>query len=330
MQRVLVTGTAGFIGFHLAQALLRSGVQVTGFDGMTDYYDVSLKRRRHEILAGFAGFKAHEARLEDRPALAAAFAEAKPDTVVHLAAQAGVRYSIEHPEAYVDANLIGSFHVIELARAAAVQHLLMASTSSVYGGNEKMPFAESEPTQQPLTLYAATKLGAEAMGHAQAHIWGLPITMLRFFTVYGPWGRPDMALFKFVRATLAGQEIEVYDDGQMERDFTYVDDIVRAVCLLAEAEPPVIGRPGVSPSAPFRAVNIGRGAPVGLLDFVDEIERVLGMPTKRRYLPRQRGDVPRTYADISLLRTLTGFRPEVEVTEGIPAFVDWYRDYYGC
>ncbi len=330
MQRVLVTGTAGFIGFHLAQALLRSGVQVTGFDGMTDYYDVSLKRRRHEILAGFEGFKAHEGRLEDRSALAAVFAEAEPDTVVHLAAQAGVRYSIEHPEVYVDANLIGSFHVIELARAGAVKHLLMASTSSVYGGNEKIPFAESEPTQQPLTLYAATKLGAEAMGHAQAHIWGLPVTMLRFFTVYGPWGRPDMALFKFVRATLAGEEIEVYDGGQMERDFTYVDDIVRAVCLLAEAPPPALGQPGVSPSAPFRAVNIGRGAPVGLLDFVAEIEQVLGMPTKRRYLPRQRGDVPRTYADISLLQALTGFRPEVEVAEGIRAFVAWYRDYYAC
>ncbi|MEQ8654004.1 MAG: NAD-dependent epimerase/dehydratase family protein [Kiloniellales bacterium] len=329
MKRVLVTGTAGFIGFHMAQALLRAGVQVTGFDGITDYYDVVLKRRRHEILAGFEGFTAHEGRLEDRACLAAAFADAQPDLVVHLAAQAGVRYSIEHPEAYVDANLIGSFHVIELARAAGVTHLLMASTSSVYGGNETMPFVESEPTQQPLTLYAATKLGVEAMGHAQAHIWGLPVTMLRFFTVYGPWGRPDMALFKFVRATLAGEEIDVYDDGQMERDFTYVDDIVRAVYLLAEAPPPAIGQPGVSPSAPFRAVNIGRGAPVGLLDFVDEIERVLGMPTKRRYLPRQRGDVPRTYADISLLQTLTGFRPQVEVAEGIRSFVDWYRDYYG-
>ncbi len=328
MTNVLVTGTAGFIGFHLAQTLLSSGLRVTGFDGMTDYYDVSLKRRRHEILSGIEGFTAYEGRLEDRAALAAVFGKAEPEIVVHLAAQAGVRYSIEHPEAYVDANLIGSFHVMELARAAGVKHLLMASTSSVYGGNEDMPFSESQPTQQPLTLYAATKLGAEAMGHAQAHIWGLPITMLRFFTVYGPWGRPDMALFKFVRATLEGEEIEVYDGGQMERDFTYVDDIVRAVALLAEAAPPAIGQPGVSPSAPFRAVNIGRGAPVGLLDFVDEIERVLGMPTKRRYLPRQRGDVPRTYADISLLQALTGFRPEVEVGEGIAAFVRWYREYY--
>ncbi len=330
MTRALVTGTAGFIGFHLAQALLRSGIEVTGFDGMTDYYDVALKRRRHQILANFEGFSAHEGLLEDRAALEKAFNAAKPDLVVHLAAQAGVRYSVENPDAYVGANLVGSFNVMELSRAAAVTHVLMASTSSVYGGNEEMPFKETQPTQQPLTLYAATKLGAEAMGHAQAHIWGLPVTMLRFFTVYGPWGRPDMALFKFVRATLAGEEIEVYDSGQMARDFTYVDDIVRAIQLLAEAGAPSLGQPGVSPTAPFRVVNVGRGAPVGLLDFVEEIERVLERPTKRRYLPRQRGDVPRTYADIALLQELTGFRPEVEITEGIPAFVNWYRDYYAC
>ncbi len=330
MKRALVTGTAGFIGFHLAESLLRSGVAVTGFDGMTDYYDVTLKRRRHDILENFAGFSAHEGMLEERSVLEAAFKEARPDLVVHLAAQAGVRYSIEHPEAYIGANLVGSFNVLDLARVAGVKHLLMASTSSVYGGNEIMPFAESQATQQPLTLYAATKLGSEAMGHAQAHIWGLPVTMLRFFTVYGPWGRPDMALFKFVRAMLAGEAIEVYDDGRMARDFTYVDDIVRAVSLLSEADPPSIGENGVSPTAPFRAVNVGRGAPVGLLDFVAEIEKVLGRSAQRRYLPRQRGDVPRTYADVSLLQSLTGFRPEVEISEGIPAFVAWYRDYYGC
>ncbi len=330
MAKALVTGTAGFIGFHLAQRLLAAGWQVTGFDGMTDYYDVTLKRRRHAILGEIEGFRAHEGLLEDRGVLEAAFTEAEPEVVIHLAAQAGVRYSIEHPEAYVSANLVGTFNVLELSRAAGVKHLLAASTSSVYGGNTEMPFTETQATQQPLTLYAATKLGTESMGHAQAHIWGLPVTMLRFFTVYGPWGRPDMALFKFVRATLAGEAIEVYDNGQMERDFTYVDDIVRAVALLAEAEPPAAGALGASPTAPFRAVNVGRGQPVGLLDFVEEIEKALGQPAERRYLPRQPGDVPRTWADTSLLQSLTGFRPEVEVSEGIPAFVAWYRDYYGC
>ncbi|MEO1193940.1 MAG: NAD-dependent epimerase/dehydratase family protein [Pseudomonadota bacterium] len=329
MTRVLVTGTAGFIGFHLAQSLLHAGMTVTGFDGMTDYYDVSLKRRRHDILGNFDRFSAVEAMLEDRAALETAFEAAKPDLVVHLAAQAGVRYSLEHPEAYVGANLVGSFHVLELARHAKVSHLLMASTSSVYGGNESLPFQESEPTQQPLTLYAATKVANEAMAHAQAHVWGLPITMLRFFTVYGPWGRPDMALFKFVKATLAGKAIDVYGQGKMARDFTYIDDIVRAVTLLAQAEPPATGALGASPTAPFRVVNIGHGAPVGLMDFVAEIERVLGRPTKRTYLPMQTGDVESTFADVSLLTSLTGFRPQVPISQGIPAFVNWYREYYG-
>ncbi|GAB5471820.1 MAG: NAD-dependent epimerase/dehydratase family protein [Rhodospirillales bacterium] len=329
MTRVLLTGTAGFIGFHLAQSLLRAGMTVTGFDGMTDYYDVALKRRRHDILGNFEGFRAVEGLLEDRPVLEEAFAQAQPDLVIHLAAQAGVRYSVERPEAYVGANLVGSFNVLELSRHAKAKHLLMASTSSVYGGNRSLPFVESEATQQPLTLYAATKLAGEAMGHAQAHTWGLPVTMLRFFTVYGPWGRPDMALFKFVRAMLAGEPIDVYGQGLMSRDFTYIDDIVRAVTLLAQGQPPLTGGTGVSPSAPFRVVNIGHGAPVGLLDFVTEIERVLGRPAERNYLPRQIGDVESTYADTSLLQALTGFRPEVSVAEGIPAFVEWYRDYYG-
>ncbi len=329
MPTVLITGTAGFIGFHLAQSFLRAGMEVIGFDGMTDYYDVALKQRRHDILGNFPGFVRHEGMLEDRPALERAFDAGPPELVVHLAAQAGVRYSREHPEAYIGANLVGSFHVLELARKAGAKHLLVASSSSVYGGNEEMPFREDQPTQKPLTLYAATKLGCESMGHAQAHAWGLPITMLRFFTVYGPWGRPDMALFKFVRAILAGEPIEVYGRGQMERDFTFIDDIVRAIVLLTQASPPAPGEPGVSPSAPYRVVNIGRGAPVGLMDFVAEIERVVERPAKRIYLPMQPGDVPRTYSDTGLLHRLTGFKPEVEIGEGIPAFVNWYRDYYG-
>ena len=328
MTRVLVTGTAGFIGFHLAQSLLRRGMTVVGLDGMTDYYDVALKRRRHDILGNFEGFSGQEAMLEDRGALTAIFEAARPEIVVHLAAQAGVRYSLEHPEAYVDANLVGSFHVLELARAAAARHLLMASTSSVYGGSRALPFREDDPVREPLTLYAATKLGGEAMAHAQAHLWGLPVTMLRFFTVYGPWGRPDMALFKFVQAILQDRPIEVFGHGRMARDFTYVDDIVRAVTLLAEAPPPETGGLGASPSAPYRVVNVGRGAPVGLMDFVAEIERVLGRKADCRYLPMPAGDVPSTHADIGLLSALTGFRPEVSIAEGIPAFVRWYREYY--
>jgi len=328
MTSVLVTGTAGFIGFHLARKLLAAGMTVTGFDGMTDYYDVALKRRRHAILSECDGFTAHEGMLEDRAILSAAFAEAKPDLVVHLAAQAGVRYSLERPEAYVSANVVGSFHVLEEARAAKVRHLLMASTSSVYGGNGRMPFRESDSVQQPLTLYAATKLGMEAMAQAQAHLWDLPISLLRFFTVYGPWGRPDMALFKFVKAILEGRPIEVYGEGRMARDFTFVDDIVRAIVLLAEAAPPAVGEPGVSPSAPCRIVNLGLGAPVGLMDFIAEIERTLGRKAERRYLPMPAGDVSKTFADTTLLRDLTGFRPQVTIAEGIPAFVRWYREHY--
>ncbi|MBB6307569.1 NAD-dependent epimerase/dehydratase family protein [Xanthobacter tagetidis] len=333
--RFLITGTAGFIGFHLARRLLDEGHFVVGYDGMTDYYDPALKRARHDILARSNGFRAVEARLEDMAALTAATEAAAPDVMVHLAAQAGVRYSIEHPRTYVDSNLVGSYNVLEAARVARPKHLLMASTSSVYGGNAKMPFAETDRADWPITLYAATKKAMEAMAHSYAHLWGLPTTSFRFFTVYGPWGRPDMALFKFVDAILSGRPIEIYGMGEMRRDFTYVDDIVEAVVRLA-GMPPVAGQPvkaagvedSLSPVAPWRAVNIGGGEPVGLLDFVKAIEAAVGREAEKLMRPMQPGDVRDTFADPRLLEALTGFRPQTPLDIGVPAFVAWYRDHY--
>ena len=336
MSRIFVTGTAGFIGFHLAHHLIADGHEVHGFDGITDYYDVDLKRRRHEALRQSPGFAATEAMLEDVAALDAAMDGFKPDTVVHLAAQAGVRYSLENPRAYVDSNVVGTFNVMEAARRNGVGHLLMASTSSVYGANEEMPFAETQKADTPLTIYAATKKATEAMGHAWAHVHDLPVTMFRFFTVYGPWGRPDMALYRFAEAILAGQPIDVYNHGEMYRDFTYVEDLVRAIALLVEVVPPSPGaRDGVptvegdslSPAAPFRVVNIGNSEKVRLLDFIDALEVELGRKAERNLMPMQLGDVPATWADAGLLQSLTGYRPATSYHDGVRRFVEWYRSY---
>ncbi|WP_372424154.1 NAD-dependent epimerase/dehydratase family protein [Salinarimonas chemoclinalis] len=332
-RRALVTGTAGFIGFHLARRLLADGWLVTGVDGMTPYYDVSLKQARHARLRRSNAFHAHEIMLEDDAALPDAFDAAKPDVVVHLAAQAGVRYSLENPRAYVDANLVGTFNVLEGVRRHAPAHFLLASTSSVYGANTDMPFAETDRTDHPLTVYAATKKATETMAHSYAHLWKLPTTAFRFFTVYGPWGRPDMALFKFVRAILAGEPIEIYGEGAMQRDFTYVDDLVEAIARLIEA-PPVEGAPvapcdSLSPAAPWRAVNIAGGRPVGLVPFVETIEAALGVGAKKILLPLQKGDVPATFARAELLEALTGYVPATPVEEGVRRFVAWYREHYG-
>jgi UDP-glucuronate 4-epimerase len=329
---VLITGTAGFIGFHLAKRLLADGHLVTGIDGMTPYYDVRLKEARHQILGRTNAFAAHTVMLEDEATLNAAVEAARPDVIVHLAAQAGVRYSLENPRAYVDSNLVGTFNVMELARRLEVKHFLFASTSSVYGANPDMPFHETERTDHPMTLYAATKKATEDMAHSYAHLWKIPTTAFRFFTVYGPWGRPDMALFKFVRATLAGEPIDVYGHGNMMRDFTYVDDLVEAITRLIGCVP-VAGSPigeidSLSPAAPYRVVNIGGGVPVALLDYVDEIERALGLPVKKNFMEMQKGDVPATYAAAELLEALTGYRPSTPVSVGIRNFVDWYRSYY--
>ena len=336
MRTAFITGTAGFIGFHLARHLLDQGWTVHGYDGMTDYYDVSLKRKRHEILLENPRFSATEAMLEDGEALDRAIDATAPQVIVHLAAQAGVRYSLENPRAYLDSNVIGTFTVMEAARRTKVDHLLMASTSSVYGANEDMPFTEVEQADTQLTIYAATKKATESMGHAYAHLHDLPVTMFRFFTVYGTWGRPDLALYKFVDAMLAGRPIDIYNHGEMYRDFTYVDDLVRAIGLLIDAVP---RRPAsrdeippydsLSPVAPFRIVNIGNSDKVRLLDFIDAIEDKLGITAQRNYMGMQTGDVPATWADCTLLQKLTGYQPQTDFRDGIGRFVDWFRDYYG-
>jgi UDP-glucuronate 4-epimerase len=330
--KYLVTGTAGFIGFHVAKRLLDEGHLVTGFDGMTEYYDVKLKERRHQILARSNGFRPFIGMLEDRQALATAAEDAQPDVIIHLAAQAGVRYSLENPGAYVDSNLIGSWNILELARQLQPKHLLLASTSSVYGSNEKVPFAEDDRADEPMTLYAATKKSMEMMAHSYAHLYRVPTTAFRFFTVYGPWGRPDMALFKFVDAILNDRPIEIYGEGNMSRDFTYIDDLVEGILRLCNVVPDesnrVVGAgftDTLSKQAPFRVVNIGGGLPVPLMRFVETVEAAIGKTAIRKMLPMQQGDVPRTFADGQLLKALTGFVPAVDVEEGVMAFVDWYR-----
>ncbi len=333
MTRYLITGAAGFIGFHLASRLLQDGHEVVGFDGMTAYYDVRLKEARVDLLRQHPKFQLVTGMLEDRDALAAAADLAKPDVIVHLAAQAGVRYSIEAPRTYVDSNLIGSWNVLDIAKAVGCKHLLMASTSSVYGANESMPFRELDRADEPLSLYAATKKAMEAMAFSQAHLFGLPITMFRFFTVYGPWGRPDMALFKFTDAILNGRPIDVYGQGQMARDFTYVEDLVEAIVRLADVIPNesnrAVGVDTLSKVAPFRVVNIAGGTPTPLMEFIDTIEASLGQKAQLNMMEMQPGDVPRTFADPSLLRALTGYTPATSVQDGVAAFARWYRDYHG-
>jgi Nucleoside-diphosphate-sugar epimerases len=296
---------------------------------------VRLKHRRHQHLLQNPNFSATEGMLEDQSLLDATIDAFKPDVIVHLAAQAGVRYSLENPRAYLDSNVIGTFNVMEAARRNAVQHLLMASTSSVYGANEDMPFTETEKADTQLTIYAATKKANESMAHAYAHLWDLPTTMFRFFTVYGPWGRPDLALYKFVDAMLDGRPIDIYNHGDMYRDFTYVDDLVRAIRLLIDAAPErpasraeIAEGDSLSPVAPFRIVNIGNNDKVRLLDFIDAIEQELGIEAIRNYMPMQMGDVPATWADASLLKNLTGYRPQTDFRDGIARFVAWFRDYY--
>lgn len=327
--RILVTGTAGFIGFHLARRLIAEGHEVAGVDGLTTYYDVELKRARHAILKKHNGFSEHILMLEDKAALAAVCEEFKPEVIVHLAAQAGVRYSLENPGAYIDANLVGTFHVMEMARIHGVEHFLLASTSSAYGANDKMPFGETDRTDWPMTLYAATKKATELMSHSYSHLWNIPTTAFRFFTVYGPWGRPDMALFKFVDATVKGEPIDLYNNGDMVRDFTFIDDLVESIYRLI-GTPPIKGRPvegvtdSLSPAAPWRVVNVGGGVPVKLLTYIEAMEAALGMKAKRNLLPMQPGDVPATEANADLLEALIGYRPNTPVEVGVKAFCDWY------
>ena len=338
MAVTLITGSAGFIGFHLAARLLRDGHRVIGLDAVTDYYDVSLKEARLEKLRAYDGYTELTRRVEDPGMLLQVFAQERPDYVVHLAAQAGVRYSIENPRSYLESNIIGTFELLEAARAYPPKHMLLASTSSAFGANTHMPYKETDKADHQMSFYAATKKSTEAMAHSYAHLFDLPTTMFRFFTVYGPWGRPDMALFKFTKAILRGEPIDVYNHGDMRRDFTYIDDLVQAICLLLDAVPPKAeDRPekgavpvgdSLSPVAPFRVVNIGNSNTVQLTDFIDAIESAIGLTAIKNMMPMQPGDVPATWADASLLQTLTGYTPKTDVKDGVAAFVTWYREFY--
>ena len=330
--RYLITGTAGFIGFHLARRLLAEGHSVVGFDGMTPYYDITLKQKRHAILEGYEQFTPFVGMLEDRMALEKAGDLARPDVILHMAAQAGVRYSLEKPQDYVDSNLIGSFNVLDLAVKLQPQHLLLASTSSIYGANEKIPFSEMDRADEPMTIYAATKKSMELMAHSYAHLYKVPTTAFRFFTVYGPWGRPDMALFKFVKAIGQNLPIDVYGEGRMSRDFTYIDDLVEGIVRLAAIPPAEANRiatPGVNDSlshnAPYRLVNIGGGQPIELMRFIETVEAALGQKAVLNMLPMQKGDVPRTFASPDLLVALTRFKPEIKLEAGVAEFVSWYK-----
>jgi UDP-glucuronate 4-epimerase len=337
---VLVTGAAGFIGFHLSSRLLERGTPVMGFDNVNPYYDAALKRARLEQLQATAtrtgtSFELIEADLEDRAAVEAAFAQHKPSQVVNLAAQAGVRYSIENPAAYIQANLVGFGHILEGCRHHGIEHLVYASSSSVYGGNTNLPFSEHQGADHPVSLYAASKKSNELMAHTYSHLYGLPATGLRFFTVYGPWGRPDMALFLFTRAILAGEPIQVFNNGNMVRDFTYVDDVIES--LIRVLDKPALPDPTfdltrpdpASSWAPHRVFNIGNSYPTPLLDYIDAIESALGVTAEKHFMPMQAGDVLATAADSSALEAWTGFKPNTPVREGVSRFVAWYREFYG-
>lgn len=331
--KFLITGAAGFIGFHTCKRLLEAGHQVVGIDNMNDYYDVNLKQARLDLLQSSL-FSFHKVDLADRQGIAELFAEEKFNRVIHLAAQAGVRYSLENPHAYADSNLIGYLNILEGCRHNKVEHLLYASSSSVYGLNRKMPFSTDDSVDHPVSLYAATKKANELMAHTYSHLYGIPTTGLRFFTVYGPWGRPDMALFKFTKAMLEGKSIDVYNYGKMKRDFTYVDDIVEAIVRVqdvipqANAEWTVENGSPADSSAPYRVYNIGNSSPVELMDYITALEEALGMIAEKNMMPIQPGDVLETSADTKPLYDLVGFKPQTTVKEGVQNFVDWYKAYY--
>ena len=330
-----ITGSSGFIGFHLAMFFLSNDWEVVGLDALTDYYDVNLKKARQKILCENSNFHNYEGLIQDVKLLNTIFLRHKPNIVVHLAAQAGVRYSIKNPMSYVESNLLGTFQILEIARKYKPKHLLMASTSSVYGSNKDYPLHENQKINTPMSFYAATKISNEAMAHSYSHLYEIPITMFRFFTVYGPWGRPDMALFKFTRNILLDDPIDVYNSGNMQRDFTYIADLVKAIFLLTSKEPKkvkerkeIMQYDNISPVAPFRVVNIGNSHPINLLDFIKELENILGKEAKKNFLSMQDGDIKKTYSNTNLLRDLTGFEPKTNIREGISYFVKWYKSYY--
>ncbi len=333
--KVLITGAAGFIGMHCALRLLDRGDEVVGVDDLNDYYDVTLKQARLDRLTSYANFDFIRASIEDKTAMDDLFARHRPQRVINLAAQAGVRYSLENPHAYVDANLQGFMNILEGCRHHDVAHLVYASSSSVYGGNTTMPFSESHSVDHPVSLYAATKKANELMAHTYSHLYGLPVSGLRFFTVYGPWGRPDMALFKFAKAMRDGQPIDVYNHGRMVRDFTYIDDIVEGVIRVLDkvatpdpAFDPAVPNPGTA-AVPYRLFNIGNGQPTPLMDYIAALEKALGVTAKKNMMDMQPGDVPATSADTAALRDWVGFAPDTPVEVGVARFVEWYVQYYG-
>ena len=331
--KILITGSSGFIGFHLSKKLLDIGHRVYGYDSMNNYYDVRLKKARYNILKKYKNFSFSKNKLENKNSLEKVFKKFKPSIVIHLAAQAGVRYSIEKPRVYLDSNITGSYNIIEVSKKFNVKHLIMASSSSVYGANKKIPFKETDKTETQLSIYAATKKSNESMAHSYSNIWKVPITMLRFFTVYGPWGRPDMALFKFTKGILANKKIDIYNNGKMYRDFTYIDDIIDGIRLLINKIPNhknfgKYNNDSLSPVAPFRILNIGNTKKVFLLDFIKEIEKVLGKKAIRNYMPLQKGDVKQTLSNTNLLKKLTRYNPKTNYKSGIKKFLNWYLNYY--
>ncbi len=334
MRKILVTGAAGFIGYHLSKRLLERGDQVVGLDNLNDYYDVNLKKDRLKQLQDYPEFKFVKLNLEDRPSMEALFVEEKFNKVINLAAQAGVRYSLKNPHAYVDSNIVGFVNILEGCRHNKVEHLVFASSSSVYGANTKMPFSVHHNVDHPVSLYAASKKSNELMAHAYSHLFQLPCTGLRFFTVYGPWGRPDMALFLFTKAILEGKSIDVFNHGKMKRDFTYIDDIVEGVIRVldktAQPNPKWSGdNPDSATSyAPYKLYNIGNNQPVELMAFIEAIEKAIGQKAKKNMLPIQAGDVPATYADVDDLIEDVEFKPETSIECGITRFIDWYKGYY--
>lgn len=335
MKRVFISGSAGFIGFHLAKKFLDNNAVVMGYDGFTDYYNVALKNDRNSILEGYPNYVMVRGKLENYSLLHKSIVDFEPDCIIHLAAQAGVRYSLENPRSYIESNVIGSFNISEIAKEIKVKHLMAASTSSVYGANKKMPFFENDKTDTPLTIYAATKKSNEIMAHSYSYLWRIPTTMMRFFTVYGTWGRPDLALYKFVESILDDKPIDVYNNGNMFRDFTYVDDLVTSIVLLSDVIPScdnesnnISCEDSLSDIAPYRVVNIGNSQKVKLLDFIEAIELALGKKAIKNYMPMQLGDVPATLANTSLLNNLTNSVPKTDIKDGIAEFIKWYRSYY--
>ena len=331
--KLFITGSSGFIGFHLSKKLLEKGHSVHGFDSMNDYYDVKIKKARQKILKEYKKFSFTKGKLENQKTLSKSILKFKPQIIIHLAAQAGVRYSIEKPRVYLDSNIIGTYNIIELAKKVNVKHLLIASSSSVYGANKKLPFKEIDKTETQLSIYAATKKSTESMAHSYSNIWKIPITMLRFFTVYGPWGRPDMALFKFTKGIIGNKKIDIYNRGKMYRDFTFVDDIVNGIIALIKKVPNVkqlgkIKNDSLSPVAPFRILNIGNTRKVYLLDFINALEKEIGKKAIRNYMPMQKGDVKMTLSDTTLLKKLTGYNPKTNYRTGIKKFLKWYLSYY--